>query len=325
MNEIAATHLTKTLFNLYYRTDAGEGGLSSHWLQFSRHFDVKLDENGAIESLRGEGFGDLMVVNPISKAFVALGNAVHFFRLPRKVGFLKLLPAALRVTRRMGAYFSFDCLKQVYALDLILQHRSRIKSDPVNVVIIGDGYGFLSALVREVVPNARLLLIDIGKTLLFQAHYLGLVHPRASHALVGSAEAANADFVYCPADRVDAVEGRFDLAINIASMQEMSEETVASYFSFLRRRLTRKNLFYCCNRERKTLPGGEDLRFFAYPWSDRDGHIVEERCPWYGFFISARTGASGPRFLGLRIPFINYFDGPFFHRLTVIETAAAGR
>jgi len=103
---------------------------------------------------------------------------------------------------------------------------------------------------------------------------------------------------------------------NIASMQEMAPKTVRDYFDFLRRNVDTENLFYCCNRVRKEMPGGEVSDFASYSWSETDTDLIDGVCPWHRYYLAPHNSARGPRVLGLRIPFVNYFDGDHVHRLT---------
>jgi hypothetical protein len=213
------------------------------------------------------------------------------------------------------------------------------KADP-RILIIGDGYGFLASLFKEIYPNAKLTLVDLGKTLLFQAYYCQLAHSICRHDLASSLSDrdlvdGNYDFLYCPADRLQCIDKtRFDLAVNVASMQEMNAESVATYFDFLRlhrmpplkasthsltHSLTHSSLFYCCNRERKVMPGGEVQEFARYPWLDSDAHLVDEICPWHRIFFGYELITNGPSLLGIRIPFVNYYAGSIRHRLTQLS------
>ena len=99
-----------------------------------------------------------------------------------------------------------------------------------------------------------------------------------------------------------------------ASMQEMNEFSIASYFSFLRRRSSPSSRFYCANRLWKQLPGGEIASFNDYPWQEDDEIFFDGPCPYYTHFFARYTLANGPRVLG-RVPFINYCDGIHMHRL----------
>ena len=108
---------------------------------------------------------------------------------------------------------------------------------------------------------------------------------------------------------------RVDCAINIASMQEMNEFSIASYFMFLRRSTTPSSRFYCVNRLRKDLPGGEVTSFKDYPWQEDDEVFIDGPCPYYAHFFGHPMLPKGPRVLGVRVPFVNYFDGIMMHRL----------
>jgi len=186
-------------------------------------------------------------------------------------------------------------------------------------MLIGDGYGFLSAMIKSVYPDTRLVMVDIGKTLLFQAETCRKIYGTSSHALVGGSE--DADFIYCPAERLDEVDAPLDIAINIASMQEMTPETVSGYFYFLRIHCHPDNLFYCCNREHKELPGGEVLNFHAYGWRDDDVHHIDALCPWYRYFFALGTARYRQKVAGIPVPFVHRFAGDVRHRLTTLATS----
>ncbi|MFA5844045.1 MAG: hypothetical protein WC971_04350 [Coriobacteriia bacterium] len=104
----------------------------------------------------------------------------------------------------MGLIFSYDIFRQVCAFSLI-RSRAPWPSGPTIALSIGDGYGFLSALIKEVWSDTTVCLVDLGKTLLFQAHHLGRAFPGAAHVLFGDTEVedvSGVDFVYCPAERL---------------------------------------------------------------------------------------------------------------------------
>ena len=66
-----------------------------------------------------------------------------------------------------------------------------------------------------------------------------------------------------------------DLAINIASMQEMDPPIIDAYFDDLRAVAEQKKvIFYCCNREEKMLPDGTVTRFLDYKWKASDQIII---------------------------------------------------
>src|SRR6266542_4375595 len=104
-------------------------------------------------------------------------------------------------------------------------------------------------------------------------------------------------------------------------MQEMNNSEIERYFRFLRVQAQPGALFYCCNREFKALPDGELTEFAKYPWSQSDRHLVDGYPSVYRFWLSVRDNANGPRWHGLRIPFVDGPDGPIRHRLTMLSTS----
>lgn len=303
----------------YYAGDPASGRqTSSHWAECSRKFEVELDGEGRAVRLRGYGFGELQPRRPVQRAMSWLTILSYLAWLPNRAAIVSLLKPAVALARRMGLAFTYDAFRQVCSLALIDSHLSEAqRGTRLRVLLIGDGYGFLGALVKGMFPRSTVVFVDLGKVLLFQAYHCQRVYPDRRHLVIhgGDQEAIErADFVYCPADRLEDIGHlTYDLAVNIASMQEMSMDVVAGYFGFLRAHMAVDALFYCCNRERKQLVGGEVQEFDRYPWSGRDVHLVDGACPWHRYYLAVRRG---PCVLGRRWPLVNYFDGPHRHRLT---------
>jgi len=249
----------------------------------------------------------------------------YLVRLDSQKELCQLIKVGKKVVKRMGLSFTYDCFRQICSLNLILRYLKT--KNHLHVLVIGDGYGFLSALLKEVLPDSRITLVDLGKTLLFQAYYIQKAHPALSHRLTLNHDAGKiikveSDFSYCPAEFLSQLDlnVKFDLAINIASMQEMNQETIRYYFDYLRHHLSSENLFYCCNREEKELPGGERVRFADYPWSLKDMHLVDGVCPWIRYFISFYRHEKGPHFRKVWYPLVSRFDGSVLHRLSCLDT-----
>jgi hypothetical protein len=291
---------------------------SSHWREFHERSVADLDESGL--RLLGYGFGDLEDHSIPRRVVSAVGVAAQLRALPDGAVRAGDLVAGRAVVRRMGLRFSQDALRQVCTMRLLRDRLGLDAAPSPRILVVGDGYGVLSALLREVLPAVRLVLVDLGKTLLFQAFYCQLAHPGAEHALVGSVTPDA--FTYCPAESLDEIPGTFDLAINIASMQEMEAVAVAGYFRFMRERAV--SWFYCCNRLRKVLPDGDISEFLSYPWDEQDEHIVDSPCPWHQWYVGAPPHGSGPRVLNFPIPFVHAYDGVHHHRLTRLASRPSG-
>ncbi len=312
------------LYAQYYLKDSTpEHFVSSHWKYYQNQMKVQIEDEN-IKFWAEAAFSDLQQKSVVKQVFSWLTIGSHLVKIPNRPEICQLMKHSLDLARRMGLPFTYAGFIQTCSLALVRQHLPGKKR--INVIVIGDGYGFLSALIKEIYPDSRILSVDLGRVLLFQAYYCGKAHPDAKHYLVApSAELApnqlDYDFIYCPPEVLKLVDGiSFDLAINIASMQEMNEETIAFYFDYLRQHLASQNLFYCCNREKKELFGGEVTEFLKYPWSEKDIHLVDNDCPWYTHFIAIYTLKRGPKLLNFRIPFVNYLDGAIRHRLTILNT-----
>ncbi len=222
---------------------------------------------------------------------------------------------ARELARDLRCSLTFDIWKYTVILSLLNDHWIDHKLFPRTVAVIGDGHGFLGALIRRHLKSMRLYCIDIPKTLVFQARNHEAADPQARLAVMSHGGDDSADVVFVLPQDVLQIRDTIDCAINIASMQEMNALTISHYFSFLRQRSSRQSRFYCVNRVEKTLPGGEVARFSEFPWRKDDEIFIDGLCPYYTHFFAKQTLPRGPKILGVRIPFVNYFDGDTMHRL----------
>ena len=321
-NKLPNLELIRNLYELYYvKTGSDSEQVSSHWKEYSEKIKFSLDETDVPVEVLGYGFGDLQVGSIPYKILSFVAILSYLIGLPNWLNVVRMIPMAWRLTRRMGLSFTQDAFRQLCSLALIERYLSVTQRQKrLQVIVIGDGYGFLASLFKERFPNSTIVLVDLGKVLVFQAYYCQKAHPDKIHQSILEGEEIHltkSDFVYCPPECLSRVsEVGYDVAANISSMQEMTPESVVAYFEFLRRHMEADRLFYCCNRERKELVGGEIQEFARYPWDSRDVHLVDEGCPWHKYYLSFSTSTNGPRLLGFRVPFVNYFDGPIRHRLT---------
>jgi len=310
------------LYEQYYVKNAfPEAKLSSHWKEYSKKFKVTLDSAGLPAQIEGYGFGDLQIHSFPYQVLSLLAILFNVLKLSDRSHVIATLATGWRLARRIGLSFTLDAFRQICTLSLIGKYLSEEQQGKqICVLIIGDGYGLLGSLFKEVFPKSTIVLVDIGKVLFFQAYYCQKAHPDKIHQSVldeGTLDLSNCDFIYCPAEFLNRVSKfKYDVAVNIASMQEMAKESLVGYFEFLRQHMESEGLFYCCNRERKVLIGGEIVEFRAYPWHSKDVNLIDEKCPWNNYYVSFTTTTNGPRILGVRVPFVNYYDGPTWHRLS---------
>lgn len=288
-----------------------EAHTSSHWKEYGAKTVVSREGTRLI--LRGAGFGIMTRPRLGVLSFLERLSYRHAFSTRSHAVIWKLTK---RLARDLGIGLTYDVWKASMVAATLADHWQAHRLQPKTFLLIGDGYGVLGGVIHRLLPAARLYFVDLPKILVFQVNTMQRVAPQAATALLSAdrSQAAHINFVF-PRDLEHISEPVIDCAINVASMQEMNTSSIAQYFSFLRRRTSAHSRFYCVNRLRKELPGGEVTDFRAYPWHESDEIFLDGVCPYYTHFLSSRTLPNGPRVLGVRIPFVNYFDGVIVHRL----------
>jgi hypothetical protein len=246
---------------------------SSHWKEF-----------GALET----GFWTQRRADPADW----IGSPLLALTSPDRLRVLRSFPVAVRTSHQMGLAFTQDTVRQLCTVVLLRPHLATASA----ALVIGDGFGVVAGLIRAIFPRVSLHLVDLSFTLREQ-----------QTRLVRAFGANGLEFAHA-ADLNQWADRRFDVAINVASMQEMDPPEVARYFTFMRGRV---RLFYCCNRERKVLPDGTVSAFQNYPWSADDEILLDEPCPWHQFFFSVRP------------PFVRHYDGMHRHRLARLVRASS--
>lgn len=278
-----------------------EGYTSSYWQEFGRQTVVERRQGALM--MEGVQFGAVYARNPL----IHLMHQAERFSYRSLTQSLDSYPvmwrAAKRLARELSFALTFDVWKPAVILSILWDHWMTYDVMPRTVMVIGDGYGFLGALIHRQWPSARIYCVDLPKTLAFQVRTHETADPAATKSLLTDTRGPISEIMFVCPQHVEQVTDSIDCAINIASMQEMNYETIAHYFRALRRRSTPRSRFYCVNRLDKQLPGGERIQFHQYPWDANDEVFLDGPCPFYTHFLS------------LRSPFVNHFDGVHQHRL----------
>ena len=181
------------------------------------------------------------------------------------------------------------------------------------ICIIGDGYGFLSGLIKLTNPNIKVISVNLGRTLFFDVFYSEKFLPDLNPLLLEKKHSKNmqlstSELVFIEAENYSLLENlEVDLFINIASMQEMNPEVIDKYFKYMRSSKKSPCYFYCCNRLEKELPDDSIIKFMNYPWENSDDVLIDELCPWYKKYPSPKP------------PFFRKYDGPIQHRFVKIK------
>ena len=176
--------LIQDLLTTYFQDGSGPDAqspfVSSYWAHHSELFDVQSDDAGNLTSLMGSAVPSCKWDNAITRALDNLCYISHLVHLPHRKEIIQLRALAARVCRSMDLDPTMNVLRQVYTLETIKRNLPpELHHKPMKVLIIGDGCGILSALFKAVFRDSTVVLVDIGRTLLFQAYYCQKAHPQS--------------------------------------------------------------------------------------------------------------------------------------------------
>jgi hypothetical protein len=286
---------------------------SPYWRSEGEALSIR--RNGEEIQLRGFGVGTAGPQGIAWGVLHALERASYRGTTARLRSYERTWTALRTLAQELSLPIAYDTWKSAVILAILADHWENQRLSPHTFAMIGDGCGILGALIRRVRPGGRMFCIDLPKALVFQSHLHGRADPKAALSRALEPGRGRADVVFALPQEIDSIAETIDCAINIASMQEMNDRSIRSYFQFLRKRSGPASHFYCVNRREKELPGGEISRLEDYPWTSNDRIFFSEPCPYYTHYFSRRLRPLGPRWLGVRIPFVNTFDGPMWHRL----------
>lgn len=310
------TDIVRELIDIAEQDPLSLEDTSSHWRLYGPQSII--EQRGDNSYLRGQGFGGVHAPGRIHHTLNTI-ERFAYWRITRQIkSYRSIFKAATQLARHLSFDMTFDVWKQSVVLAILKDHWIEYNLEPKTFALIGDGYGFLGALIRCLIPDAYIYNIDLPKTLVFQAVTHSSVFPTRAMSVMSTAS-GHADTTFVLPKDIELIPNQIDCGINVASMQEMTESSIELYFRFLRVRSKSSSRFYCVNRKRKELPGGEVLNFTDYPWSLEDDIFLDGVCPYYRFFLG-RTQPNGPSIFGIRVPLINHFDGLIMHRLCHLES-----
>ena len=153
---------------------------------------------------------------------------------------------------------------------------------------IGSGTGNLASLFFYHFKT-KLILIDLPKTLLFSFSKLSQLFPDAKILLPNEikkegCDLSKYDIIMISPDQISKIpDDTVDLTVNINSMQEMTKESIKSYFNMSDRISKSKGCFFTANRVEKII-SGEPIRFSEYPWRSHTRTIYYEIDPFTKFY-----------------------------------------
>jgi len=262
---------------------------SSHW---KKYLPSSADYSNQFEHLGFGAYSKKNVKNYIHKLLekIIFGNDVF------KTKTYYAYKSVFDKTRR---HIDVDTIRHIFTFEKL-----KDQVNPKTICVIGDGKinGVLGAHLTF--PSAKIFSVNLSEVLINDYIILNKINIdlNKSVTLVDDINFStnNKMLTLVPSNfKKFLLNKNIELFINIASFQEMTEIEIKNYFEIIK---NNKSKLYCCNREYKKLPDGEELYFEKYPFLNSK-KIFWEDCPWHQKFYS------------LRPPFIHDYDGNVKHCL----------
>lgn len=279
---------------------------SSYWKPYLERFDYS-DEEG----LRGiTGFGNRSSEGLLKNLLHAFGLSVMRARNHR--GPDALVEQRVRETcRAQHRSYDFDAWRHANTFELLLEKLPGAGSSIQVGCVLGDGQSNIAANFFKFFPSAK-ILIDLNFPEVLLSEYLLMRDSVPCEFAVLDAETDVGQLVsrpektilLCTPQNAELVAGMsVDLFVNIASMQEMTQESIDRYLRMMRAG-SGQRFFYCANRILKILPGGERIEFDKFGWKAADRTLLSKSpVPWHQEFYQFGW------------PFLRKFDGEHVHAI----------
>lgn len=228
---------------------------SDYWTHFAEHFEyvLRLDE-AELRRIRFHGyhltadgyqkylFDEAPLRERLARDHAALARELDAFRPDEgECGY------GCRVD---GLWLSTDLLRYLQVVADLVGAQVLPRDRPARVLEIGGGYGGLAAVCALYNPGIAYAICDLEETQFFQAVHLANRFGFAAvelceDGLLRDQPLQSGRFYLLPQTRADTLgEGRFDLAINQQSLQEMTQAQVLAYCQRIR---SCARYFYSCN------------------------------------------------------------------------------
>jgi hypothetical protein len=155
-----------------------------------------------------------------------------------------------------------DVLRYMTVLKMISKVFSSSPEEEYKFLEVGGGWGGLAFHAKKTYPKTKYVIIDIPHTLYFSVYYLYNLYPELKFYVYSSSDKidnlSDYDFSFLPPWSLADIPGKtFDIALNQASLGEMTKEQVRYYSSNIAR-VTKGGLI--SHNRRYANPQNDELR-----------------------------------------------------------------
>jgi len=153
--QIAGLPNSKIIFAmLYVWKSCQSSGASSHWKELGPQSEIRIEKE-AIVALRGAGFGDCQKMGTrISKLSHFATILSYLAVLPKRSNIVPWMVHARKMLSSLSdldMFFSYDVFRQCCIASILEPYVSQWGNP--NILLIGDGYGILSGLLKIRFPK----------------------------------------------------------------------------------------------------------------------------------------------------------------------------
>ena len=200
---------------------------------------------------------------------------------------------------KINRYIDNDTIRHIFTFEKLKEY-----VNPESICIIGDGKINRILGAHLTFPQAKIYSVNLAEVLINDNLILEKtkIDLKKSVTLVENLNMYSTNtklFLIPSSNKKFLMNKKIELFINIASFQEMTTNEINEYFKIIK---NNKSKLYCCNREYKKLPEGEEIYFEKYPFTNSI-KIFWEDCSWHQKLYS------------LKPPFIHRYDGNVKHCL----------
>lgn len=141
--------------------------ISSFWRGYGR--ETIVERRGDDLTLRAAGFDTIHRMGIRARALHAVERLSYRSVTFQSKSYSRIWRVARHLAHDLQGGPNFYVFKSACALAVLADHWTVHGLSPKTFAVIGDGYGFLGALIRRYLGDVRLYCVDLPKMLVFQS------------------------------------------------------------------------------------------------------------------------------------------------------------
>jgi hypothetical protein len=278
----------------YAQIQSFDSSISSHWEKYYAFININIISHNNLKliQIKQMGLANLnksTIVNSLINLPSVMRNVRMYLKYTKNI---KILSKIVLISIKTKRVICFDMIKH----GILLSKISFLFKDKTreNIVIIGDGFGFLGILIKTLYPALQISYINLQKNLFLDLLFYKIYF---SHKFESPK--------IFDAGSLPSLKNGSALIFNVASFAEMTENSINQYLDWIQKN---EGILVSLNRQEKMHPNGDNLNLEACFEKFSPDYLVNwKNVQWYSKFP---TNKFRPSYLP--------FDGPFDLKLLKI-------